>query len=280
MSRLSRLCCTALAATALLAGCGTGTVAGVAEPSAHGDTANLSAQLASMSETVKYNAVAKKSVHITLSSSTDGKVAMSGEGDYAFRSDGIDMDVKMSGLGGIAGGEPGATAGMGTEMITLNDITYMKGLPTSNGKPWIKIDPNGTDPLSKMLGPMLRSSQQFSDPTKLLTLAKQAGTINKISDDQIDGEAATHYSITIDTQKMLAQMPGSDMKKLAQAGASALPKTYPMDVWINSDKLPVRFTMAEPLPGSTKTTMRTDFTDWGRPVTIAAPPANQVGTLH
>ena len=56
--------------------------------------------------------------------------------------------------------------------------------------------------------------------------------------------------------------------------------TFPMDVWIDGDGLPRRFTMELKIPGAGSVAMRMDFTDYGRSVDVSAPPASETISMQ
>lgn len=253
----------------LLAGCGSSTIGGVATPASSAPE-DLSAQLATISDQTSYHVVAAKSVHV-VSTTTAGGRTQTSEGDMAFHDGGVDMAMSMSGLTG-ASGSP-------VRIRFVDGITYMRGLPVQDPKKWIKFDPTADDPMSRMIGSLMQSSQRFSDPTKVLDLAQRSGHIDGAEPDSVNGQQATRYSITINTRKMLDTLPDSTFKQLAMQGAAELPPTYPMQLWIDKDELPVRFTVHLPVPvtGGDRT-MRTDYSDWGEVVHITAPPPSAVAS--
>lgn len=273
-----------LAACAVLTGCGK-TVSGTASAAApDGSTGDLSGRIATMNDAVHYHMIAKKSVHSTFVMNVPGRT-VHGSTDYEFHRDNVDMryTMNLSGLvpGGRSskGGDTSGQKGRTVELRIIDNVLYEKIPILSTGKPWVKIDPNGSGPLAKSTGPMIEMLQQNNDPTKFLEVASKAGEITKTTHETIDNQATTHYSIRIDTQKMLNRVQDAPLPQLAQRGAANLPPSYPVDIWINDDKLPVRMTMKPPTPGKTTQQMRTDFTGWGKPVDIEKPPDDKIGHL-
>ena len=141
-----------------------------------------------------------------------------------------------------------AVAGQTVELVSKGGIVYMKGLPTqlSGGKAWAKIDPNATDDLSKS---MKGATGSAGDPRGMVDAFK-GGTATLV--DRSGG--MTHYSING------TKAGGADTK---------------IDLTTDATDLPSNVTTV--VAGQTVTT---EFRDWGSPVTITVPPANQVGTLR
>jgi len=141
-----------------------------------------------------------------------------------------------------------SVGGQSLEIVTKGSVFYLKGVPAQmgGGKPWVKIDPSGTDPISKS---MSRLGANAGDPRAMLDAFK-GGTATVV--DSSGG--MTHYRI-------------ADAKV---SGAT----TSVIDVTTDARDLPSNFTVA--VQG---TTIKVDYTDWGSGVTITEPPADQVGSV-
>ena len=121
-------------------------------------------------------------------------------------------------------------------------------MPTqmTGGKAWVKVDPNGTDEMSKAL----REGGSSSGDPQTMVNALKGGTATVV--DTNGGN--THYRIT----------------GLSISGATGTT----MDLTVDSKNLPV--TSVVEASGAKVTTT---YSDWGAPVTVTAPPADQVGTM-
>ncbi|MGH3622237.1 MAG: hypothetical protein ACRDQ5_10665 [Sciscionella sp.] len=206
-------------------------------------------------------------------------------GTGAIKIDGKDVasDLKLSGKD---------TAGPG-EVIVLDGVTYLKNSGKSaSGKPWAKLDPKGNNPLAKLLQQLSQPSQQYADPTKMFGQLSVGGKLTKTSKEELNGQQTTHYSVRVNTNKIADSEQNPQLKQLMKLVARSGINNYPIDIWVNGDNLPVRFTTKVPQPdvsGITgnqakapkigPTTVTITYRDWGKPVQIKAPPANQVGEL-
>ncbi|WP_353952847.1 hypothetical protein V6K52_05250 [Knoellia sp. S7-12] len=146
------------------------------------------------------------------------------------------------------------------EIIAVGDFVYLKGLP-EQAKPWVKIDPNATDPISQMFKGIAEGG--ISDPTKMADNLKgtQATVTSK------DGDNTT-YEFTVDSAKALGTTPTPSPSP--SASASSLTMTYVLD---KEDR---------PVTISTKVadqSIKVTYADWGKKVDIAQPPADQVGPI-
>jgi len=153
-----------------------------------------------------------------------------------------------------------AFGGRGRIMV-VDGIIYlsMKG-QTPAGK-YLKVDPKDSkDPMARQMSGLL----QNLDPTKTfdafdsgLSNVKFAGT------ETIDGTKADRYKVTVDMAKAL--------RAQGQPMAAGIPKTVTYDIWMDKANLIRRVSFA--LMG---TRMEMNTKDWGKPVTIEAPPASAI----
>ena len=137
---------------------------------------------------------------------------------------------------------------------------------------------------------------QSSDPTKFLAyLEKASDNVQKVGTDTVNGVEATHYHATIDLGKRIdaAKVPPALREHVRQlwtkSGVSA--PTLPVDVWVDGEGRVVRMKMDMDLSaymggvsgtsGATAPTitMTLDLSKFGEPVTVTAPPADQVVDL-
>lgn len=128
---------------------------------------------------------------------------------------------------------------------------YIKGLPTqlTGGKPWVKVDPNGDDPISKSLG---ESLSQGSGPDSVVKgLQNATVTVKDVSD------GATTYHVT-----------GLSAGTATAAAGSA------MDLKVGADGLPISSEVTV-----SGVTVALTYSDWGAPVSITVPAAGDIGTL-
>lgn len=140
------------------------------------------------------------------------------------------------------------------------------------GKDWVELD------LSKLgksagldLGKLL-SGGQFQPSDLLSMLQAEGARVRNLRSATVDGAAATHYRVTIDTARAL-RAKGLTSPLLAGAAAE-LPK-FPVDVWIGTDGLLRRIKFAASTAQG-RLDMALDLYDYGANVTISAPPSSDV----
>ncbi|WP_409490431.1 hypothetical protein [Amycolatopsis sp. cmx-11-12] len=160
-------------------------------------------------------------------------------------------------------------------------------------KPYVKISADGQDPISQLLGKMMSKAVKESDPSRTIEQISKAGKITKSDQVELNGEQTNHYVVEIEVEKAMALVVGdlgvplpAEVLKQLDAKLKGKNITIPTELWLNADQLPVQVVsdqtafvkaMGAPGDGVAKTTVK--YTDWGAPVNITAPPADQVGDL-
>jgi hypothetical protein len=270
----------------LLAACGqagtSGSTAATSSANAAGSggTANT-VSMAQLDSMVSTNVAQQNTAHATMQLS--GAVDASGTAQLKFGSQpAVDEQLQVPVLGS-------------TEFVVSNGTGYMKVPPklaqvasqfAHVTTPWVKIDPNGTSPVDKALASDVQLIEQNSDPVAMIDKIKSAGTITSTNSEQVAGQQTTHYTIKVDLQKLVASMNASDSQKslLNQAVKDGV-TMQDFNLWVNSNNLPVQIKTALDIPKPSDRTQSlqvdttVNYSDWGQPVTITVPPADQVSTL-
>lgn len=189
---------------------------------------------------------------------------------------------------------PGSLSSAGTlsvQEIIKGQKVYVK-LPSQvaaklpGGKPWIEIDLNqlghaaGIQNLTSLFG-----GSGSTNPGQFLQYLRATSTagVKKLGTGRVDGVKATQYRASIDLLKAPASAPAAERASLRQA-VSSLEKltglrTIPVDVWVDSQHLVRRVTMAYTITASGQTVhsqLRLDFLSYGSQPVPAAPPSSQV----
>jgi hypothetical protein len=121
-----------------------------------------------------------------------------------------------------------------------------------------------------------------TDPGAFLESFQEAeGEVEVVGSEEIRGISTTHYRIMIDEQ-WAETLTEEEMGDLEEQGFSP-DATFPLDLWVDDDGLVHRMSIVaeasqlEDAEGEFESmTMTFDFFDFGQPVTIEPPPADQV----
>jgi hypothetical protein len=196
--------------------------------------------------------------------------------------------VKLDGTGAIDGtsGELNLSVGSHGSMKEVfleqngHYVLYLQlGVLSSRipgGKHWVELDLSKLGQAAGLDLGKLVSGGQLQPGDLLSMLTSEGATIRNLGPATVDGVAATHYSVKIDTAKAL-EAKGLTSPLIA-AIAVTVP-TVPEDVWIGKDGLVRRIHVALGLAQSgrqARVGMTMDLYDYGADVAIEAPPSSDV----
>ncbi|MEP6665898.1 MAG: LppX_LprAFG lipoprotein [Nocardioidaceae bacterium] len=155
--------------------------------------------------------------------------------------------------------------GQHLQLLALDKVLYVRGdgLSGSKGKPWLKID------LSDPNNPM---SQIFdaANPGNFAAYLNGITAFDAKGKQTVDGVQAQHYSVTVDTAKMMAANP---VFKGQDAATFGLPDQVTSQVYVDGDNRPVAMNVDLGSTGA----FEVHFSDYGKSVSVQAPPASEVG---
>ncbi|MEU8550850.1 hypothetical protein AB0C81_28345 [Streptomyces roseoverticillatus] len=197
------------------------------------------------------------------------------------------VDQRMTGLPG-KDGTPAETRSLTIGTATYTDVGA-EGAAKNDGKRWMKIDlaamakESGDD--SKGLQQLLGGGRgQSQDPAKQMALLKASPNVKPVGEETVDGKKAQHYKGTLSadeavkSNKSLDGLSEKDRQELLDTIKQAGITQYDMDVWIDSGDLPVKLVMNMDTSKGRMEISET-LTDYGTPVDVQAPPADQTVDL-
>ena len=187
--------------------------------------------------------------HATLTSKVMGG-AMNGEGDVDYSSDPPAAAMTMT--GDLFGDQD-------VESRIVDGILYLKLGSMTKGK-FAKLD------LSDPNNPLGGQFADSMDPKS--ALENLGGAIEKVTyvgEEDLAGGTARHYTAAVNTKKLLEGF-GQDLP------ATGMPASLPYDVWFDSEGRFQQLKVDLGQAGSTLTTL----SDYGKDVSIEAPPASEV----
>lgn len=158
-------------------------------------------------------------------------------------------------------------------VIVVNGTAFAK-LPSSmnsSGKPYLVVSPSSSNQVIRQLASSLESALSSASLGSVTTFSKAAKSVDMKGAETVAGVPTTHYAIVVDISKLPADMPGK--ADLVKSGLD----TLPLDLYIDHSGRPVQITEEFTVQG-TKVSTKATVSDYNKPVTITAPPANQVGS--
>jgi hypothetical protein len=244
-----------VAAAVLLTGCDqTAWLDELGAPATPTDAAGLAAFLEDGTASIT-------SAHLELEVEAAGN-KITGVGDETLsngRADAFDLTETIPSVGDI-------------RVLMVDGQTYVQ-LPAGlnpTDKPWLLISADSSNPVVQQLATSLQSITSSSSLDQY-TAFTEAATVRLVGPEQVDGVDATHYALTVDVTKLPNDTPGRS--DLLSAGLVRLP----VDLWVDAKGRPVKVSEELTVQDQKVTTLVT-LGDFDEPVTITAPPADQVAT--
>jgi hypothetical protein len=193
-----------------------------------------------------------------------------------------------SSLGGTVEGDLGDPHDWKLHAIQDAGTAYIQFPPLAEelpaGKTWVKGD--AKDIASAEAGQLGQfGSLAGTDPKDVFGMLKAvSGSIESVGSETLRGVETSHYRATIDVAKLESLVPAEQRESLGglddsakQAGLTEIP----VDVWIDADqrvrKLSLEIDAKQPgTEESVKASFVVELYDYGQPLEIELPPADQV----
>lgn len=166
---------------------------------------------------------------------------------------------------------PGGTGSL--ELIIADGKTYAK-LPSSinpTNKPWVLVSQNSSIPGIQQLSSSINTSLSSASVGNVNVFVNSAKSVTVKGHETVNGVGTTHYHVVVDVTKLSSNLPGGDA--LAASGI----KTIPVDLWVDDQGRPVQVTEKIAVAGQ-EVDVKVGISKYNQPVSISAPPANQVAT--
>jgi hypothetical protein len=176
----------------------------------------------------------------------------------------------------------------GTFQVRLVGGTLYLMLPpqaqaATGGKPWGAVSLASLQPGSSTVPGLGTGS---SDPSQILGyLQGVSSSVTNLGPATVRGVETTHYRAVVDLNKAAQANPQAApayQKLISQIHTS----TLPVDVWTDSTNRVNQMQIQIPVPvgqgqsGTANVNLSLQLFDFGVPVTVVAPPADQVGSLN
>jgi len=212
-----------------------------------------------------------------MSGSSEGNVAMTGTMQYRTKPE-LAYSMSFDQMTVAGRSMPGM------KQVLVGRTMYMKMPALSQlgggaaAKPWIKISLDELGQNSGMnIDQMLKQMRQM-DPvqnTRMLTASKDAREVGK---ETVDGVQTTHYTGTYRMEDAVAKLPADQQEAYRKSLGKVGMDSMGFDLWVDGRQLPRKMVMktGQAAPGAMIMNMTMAYHDFGKPVQISAPPADQV----
>jgi hypothetical protein len=145
-------------------------------------------------------------------------------------------------------------------VVRTADATYVR-LPALAqvfvGSEWVRVSADDTSDLALQTAALTDVLGADVPGTPLLRDDRRDATVVYAGDELLDGAEVERYLVEWDDGTV----------------------TTTEEYWIDSDDLPLRLDSAQQGPAGAVAESRRTYTDWGEPVVVAEPPAEDVGDL-
>jgi len=239
---------------------------------APGDTANLSA-----SQVLDRSASRSAEVETFKADLTvDGSGSVKGSGAFRMKpSPAFSVNLEQLSFGGVTVGASG------TRVVLLDGTVYVQNPQLSqflgSGKPWMRITlGDAANAVGFNPNDLLKQVDQ-ADPAKLSGVLAASTDVKEVGTEEIDGVKTTHYQGTVDMKKALTDYD-PELRKTAEQLSNGSEKLA-FDVWLDGGQLPRKVITRVTTSEAKQFNVTVVFRDYGEPVTVAAPPADQVGDI-
>jgi hypothetical protein len=280
------LCAAVAAASVAVAACGTTGISGA--PAATSTTAS---QSASSGTTAPVNAI--ETAYTSTTSAGTAKIAMT-MSVVGQQLKGMSFNVSGNGVMDFAHKTGDLTTnmmGMDVETRYIDGVQYLhlpaNLLAMAGGKPWVKVDPSQL-PAGGM-GSLGGLTSTTTDPSQVLSYLRGMGSnITVDGPATIDGTPTTHYTAQL-TVAELAKNENLSADQVAQMQKLLGNGPVPVQLWVDGQNLLRQVSFQQsmdigavtgqssgPGSGSVTMSMTMKLSDFGTPVNVTAPPADQV----
>lgn len=226
---------------------------------------------------------------VTSIDSTDGddRVQVTAEGAVDLQNQNLSLRMDLAGSLGLGSSDAGASGAGRAEVRVVDGVFYMdlgdlgdEAEELTDGKRWLKLDFSG---LAGMLGDDAVSSESSNPVDGLEALRGVSSDVTEVGTETLRGVETTHYRATIDLAKALADAPAGARDGARDLLERAGTPTIPVDVWLDAQDRVRKYTMQ--VDGSSfgaessSVAVTYEFYDFGAPVDVSAPPADEVADL-
>jgi hypothetical protein len=169
----------------------------------------------------------------------------------------------------------------GQEVRVIGKRTFThapSGLP---GKEWVGTDADGGDLLARMAAATVPTAVKLPDLDRALEEITRTGRIVSAEPTRLGELPVNHYVLELDSAKAPSLFPEFAEPPVDGKPAKPVVAKLPAELWLDAAGRPARFTidLSTGFPQLRPATGATDYRDWGTPVDIQPPPAEQVVAL-
>jgi hypothetical protein len=167
----------------------------------------------------------------------------------------------------ITGDEPGEFL----EFLRVDGKVYVGGEATGNEWTWLPDDdPRALGDDDGFEAGAMAVLLALDVPGEFEAMVDAVDKVDNKGQEEMSGVPSTHYLVTVDSAAWRDQLAEHSVHRQVEVEDALL-----VDLWLDADSMPVRLEY----DGTGSEDVRIDYSAWGRPVSLPAPPdAEPVGT--
>ncbi|MGH3430734.1 MAG: hypothetical protein ACRDQZ_24740 [Mycobacteriales bacterium] len=154
----------------------------------------------------------------------------------------------------------------------------MPTLPSMGDAKWMKL--SLTDLGNRnATGKVIRNELRYNNPSRSIAFMRQAGDIAQVGTEKVNGVDTRHFHGRVEISKLVADhqvgLTDQEIREFRSEQETPGVKYQDMDIWLNSDDLPVRVEITSHTSGA-DLKFSGDYSDFGVKVDVKAPPQSEV----
>lgn len=230
------------------------------------------ADLVELSEEIRAAQLEQGTAHVEMTyggelAEAAGLDATTQQADFRFGTGPDDQAMKLSMVEG----------GTAMEVVVLDGTLYLNMADTGGAPEWVSIVPDEIgqdDPLAEMIGVIADSVGSMDVAAQTELTADAVTSFEHTGTEQVDGQDVDVYEVLIDASKLPAASGGTDPVAAGAVAAGVLGEMS-MAYRVSPEGLLLSVDTITAVDGQDMT-MTMTYSGWGEPVSIEAPPADQV----
>jgi hypothetical protein len=160
-------------------------------------------------------------------------------------------------------------AGAPTFDMRFVDGTFYMSLGEMTDGKFVKLDPSDPDSPLGDLGSMMDQVDQMDPAAMMERLEPSIDKVVYDGEEDVDGRSLDHYELTVDGTQL------GKVMEIPDAATAQLPDSLTYDLWLDDENRMAQMQMDMPVQG-TSVAVEMSVDDWGKDVSIEAPPADQI----
>lgn len=172
--------------------------------------------------------------------------------------------------------------GIAGQAVFTGNVLYAKSpriAQMAGGKPWVKLDLDRAQQRTGIDFARIVKQVERVNPAELTKMFTASDDARKVGTEKIDGVETVHYTGSVTVREALERVDPARRDDLRRALPKDANERINFDVWLDKDQLPRKLVVKGQGDQGEHVTLTILGSDYGKSVTVQAPPADQVGDI-